>query len=423
MPSVTVVGGGLAGLSASAALGEAGFDVTVCEAKPYVGGRATSYRVPNGDGTTEVVDNCQHILLKCCTNLLDFYRRLGVGGQVDFHDQFYFIEPGGRTSQFKAGLLPPPAHFAESFLSLKFLSASEKVALARGMLAVQREYGRRTDLDQISMADWLATQNQPPRVIARFWRQVLVSAINEELDRMAAAHGFQVIATGFLGGAESYKMGVPSVTLGELYQPVHWRHLPNVRFAFRSPVTALDGGADYYVLALPFERAAAILPGLEVPQMEHSPITGVHLWFDRSITDLPHATLLDRNIHWLFNKGGGQHLQLVISASRSMVPMSQPEIIDLCLRELTEFFPATMPGAQLVRARVIKEVRATFSAAPGLEARRPGPLTHKPNVFLAGDWTCTGWPSTMEGAVRSGYIAAEAVTRAAGSLRNFLLRP
>lgn len=180
--------------------------------------------------------------------------------------------------------------------------------------------------------------------------------------------------------------------------------------------------ARYYVCALPFERIPVVAPGmeLELEHFEHSPITGIHLWFDRPVTILPHAALLDRTIQWFFDKGDGRYLQLVVSASRTLLEMSRRKIIELALRELVEFLPAVRE-AKLERAHVIKEVRATFSPKPGLEARRPPAETVVRNLFLAGDWTRSGWPATMEGAVRSGYLAAEAVTRAAGEDRMFLL--
>ncbi len=162
---------------------------------------------------------------------------------------------------------------------------------------------------------------------------------------------------------------------------------------------------------MPFERIAALAPDLDLDlsPFSHSPITGIHLWFDRSITDLPHATLLDRTIQWMFNKHEGRHIQLVVSASRALSPMPREQVIELALRELSEFFPAAA-SATLERAHVVKEVRATFSACPGLEAKRPPARTRLQNLFLAGDWTQSGWPATMEGAVRSGYLAAEAIT-------------
>lgn len=433
MARVLVLGGGLAGMAAAAALGSSEHDVTVLEARPFPGGRATSYALPGGE---EPIDNCQHILLRCCVNLLDFYERLGVRGRISFHRELYFIEPGGRCSVMKRGVLPAPLHFAGAFASLRFLSAGEKIAVARALLALRRER-RRTDLDRITMLDWLREQRQPRRAIERFWRQVLVSAINEELEHMAAAHGFQVFWLGFLAARDSYEMGVPNVPLGELYSAEAWRSLPRVDFRFRSPVRAIesDGAritavltdegplrADHYVSALPADRAAALLPslGVERDAFAPSPITGIHLWFDRPVTTLPHATLLDRTLQWMFNKADGRYLQLVVSASRSLTPLSRQEVIDLALAELAEFFPAARE-ARLERAEVIKEIHATFSARPGLEAQRPGAVTRFTNLSLAGDWTRSGWPATMEGAVRSGYIAAGHASRALGAPRVYLL--
>ena len=431
-PSVIIVGGGLAGLSAAAALGSANHDVQLFETRAFLGGRATSY--PYGG---ETIDNCQHILLKCCVNLRDFYTRAGVAERVEYHRKFYFIEPGGRTSTLEAGMLPAPAQFTESFLKASYLSLADKLSLARGLLALRSEYRKRKDLDQITMLDWLREKRQTPRAIERFWRQVLVSAINEELDRMAASHGFQVMWLGFLTHRDSYEMGVPSVPLAELYNDEVWRRFPTVQIRMRQQVDrlividgrvagVLIGGqlhqADYYITAVPFDRIAALAPeaDVDVTPFSHVPITGIHLWFDRPITDLPHATLLDRTIHWMYNKREGRYVQLVVSSSRSLTPMPRGEVIALALRELAEFFPQ-VAQAKLEHAHVVKEVKATFSAEPGLEAKRPLTATRLPNLFLAGDWTRSGWPSTMEGAVRSGYKAAEAVAGASGQPTRFLL--
>ena len=282
-----------------------------------------------------------------------------------------------------------------------------------------------------------AEKRQTPRAIERFWRQVLVSAINEELDRMAALHGFQVFWLGFLAASNGYEMGLAAVPLGDLYSSDAWSSIPSVNIELRSAAERLipngrgagcvlvDGRAekaDFYVLAVPFERIPALAPdlGLDLGGFSHAPITGIHLWFDRPITDLPHATLLDRTIQWMFNKGEGRYVQLVVSASRSLLEMPRNDVISLALRELAEFFPAVRE-AKLEKAHVVKEVRATFSACPGLEEARPAARTIMPNVFLAGDWTRSGWPATMEGAVRSGYLAAEAVTEADGAARRFVL--
>ena len=432
MAKVLIAGAGLAGLGAAAALGSAGFDVEVYEARSFPGGRATSYAAPGpggaGEEGVEIIDNCQHILLRCCVNLLDFYQRLGVREQIRFYREFYFLEPGGRISVLRRGRLPAPLHFTGAFLGMHCLGAADKVGIARALLALRRERNRRKDLDRISMLDWLLQKRQTPRAIDRFWRQVLVSAVNEDLERVAAVHGFKVFWLGFLARGDGYEMGIPAIPLGELYGAGRWSRFPSVRLEFRSTVERIDGEGftvngerrtgDYYVCALPFERLDAV--GLAAPKLEHSPITGVHLWFDREITTLPHATLLDRTMQWMFNKDRGRYLQLVVSASRDLTPLSRNDIVDMAIGDLRLYFPR-VKEATLVKAHVVKEQRATFSAVPGTEALRPGPETAYPRLFLAGDWTRSGWPATMEGAVRSGYIAAEAVARAAGRSDRFLL--
>lgn len=435
MPRAIVVGGGLAGLATAAALGDAGISVDLYEARPFLGGRATSYPAPGEDA--ETIDNCQHVLIRCCVNLLDFYGRLRVTERIRFFGEFFFLEPGGRISTLKAGPWPAPFHFSGAFLRMPCLTFGEKLALGRGMAALWWERTRRQDLDRISMADWLREKRQPARVVERFWRQVLVSAINEELDRMAASHGFQVLWLGFLARADSYEMGIPAVPLGDLYGADSWSRWPHVRLHLRTPVERVcvrDGmvsgvvvkgelaQADQYVLSLPFERVGALVPelALSLEPFEHSPITGIHLWFDRPVTSLPHGTLLDRTIHWFFNKDAGKYIQVVVSASRSLLTLPRNEVIALTVRELGEFLPGVRE-AQLVKAHVVKEARATFSACPGLEDLRPGSVTPLRNLVIAGDWTRSGWPATMEGAVRSGYLAAEAVCAALGEPRRFLL--
>ncbi len=430
---VIVIGGGVAGLAATAALGRAGWRVELLEARPHLGGRATSYALPNSG----VIDNCQHILLRCCVNLLDFYERMGVTDRVEFGKDIPFVEPGGRVSHFQRGALPAPLHFTESFLRMSFLSWADKVCVARGFLAILWERGRREDLEEISMLDWLREKGQSPSAIERFWRQVLVSAINEELDRMAAIHGFQVFWLGFLASSTSYEMGVPTVPLGELYTSGAWDKMPNVSIRLRQPVERVlvsDGvargvvvngeerAAKVVVSAVPFEKAAALAPeaGIDVSAFTHSSITGIHFWFDRPVTALPYGTLLDRNLQWFFSKDGGRYLQLVVSASKPWLKLPRQEVIDLALAELAEYLPGVR-AARLENAQVVKEARATYSALPGLGKHRPGNRTKLGNFVLAGDWTRTGWPSTMEGAARSGYMAAEVVTEMLGKPERFLL--
>ena len=365
------------------------------------------------------------MLLRCFTNLLDFYRRCGVEKKIRFDDRLYFVRPGGKTDILRRSFLPAPFHLVGSLIGFGGLDARDKWSLIRTLAALRRER-HRADLDRLTMGQWLSSKGATQRTCERFWRPILVSALNEEPERASAAPAFQVFLDGLMATRDSFEMGVPAVPLADLYSAALERKLGSgIRIHLRSTVERIDPAgrqADLYVSAVPFERVNALVPGLDLrlERFEHSPITGIHLWFDRPLTDLPHAVLLDGTLQWLFRKSEN-YFQAVVSASRSLLALAQTEIVEMACRELREFFPASA-NARLVKSRVIKEARATYSAAPGLEAARPGAETKLPNVFLAGDWTNTGWPATMEGAVRSGYLAAEAVARAAGAQVSFLVR-
>jgi squalene-associated FAD-dependent desaturase len=450
---VAVVGGGLAGLAAASALAGAGVRVVLLERRPYVGGRASSYEHP---GTGEVVDNCQHLLLGSCTNLIDFYKRTSVQEKIVWFDRFTFLEPGGRRSQLQPGCLPAPLHNTFGFLTAKAFSMADKLAIARVMLALLR--GVPSDTEE-NFAHWLERHGQTHGAVNRFWRPLMHSALNDDLDRLSVRYAGLVIRASFLSSARGGAMGFSSLPLSELYHHAvdaiqarggevllrtsaesFARNAQTGRWSVNAQDVQVDAGA--VILALPFEATKKLLPTLpilpqgtanllhkQIEHFEHAPITGIHLWFDRTITDLPHAVLLDTTIQWMFNKtllqpqkradGEGDYLELVVSASKSLVPMQRQAILDLALTELAQFFPAVQQ-AKLRKATVVKEVRATFCVTPGLDAHRPKPETAWPGLFLAGDWTATGWPATMEGAVRSGYLAAEAYTRSMGHAQRFL---
>jgi squalene-associated FAD-dependent desaturase len=452
-PTVAIAGGGLAGLATACALSDAGFRVTLFEKRPFLGGRASSYEHP---GTGEVVDNCQHVLFRVCTNLIEFYHRIGVIDQIRWFDQMNFIEPGGRISVMKSSFLPAPLHTAPSFFNFSFLSVADKLSIARALvpltLTQQRDTGQ-------SFQHWLDRHGQTEHAVARFWRPILISALSEELDRISISAAAQVVRESMKSPA-ARQMGVPTVPLTDLYNAagdyvrarggvLHFRR-PVEGFASESSqvrvrLSDAEEPFDFLVVALPFDALDRVLPGAaestplreQLSHFENSPITGIHMWFDRQISDLDHAVLLDRTVQWMFHKSrlqpirtqatngagsgaaGGSYIELVVSSSKTLIDKSRAEIVDLALSEVREFFPASRE-ANLVKATVIKEVNATYSPRPGIDAYRPGPVTPWPRVFLAGDWTATGWPATMEGAVRSGYLAAEALARGAGHEAQFL---
>jgi squalene-associated FAD-dependent desaturase len=447
-PTIAIAGGGLAGLAAACALSDSNFRVTLFERRPYLGGRASSYEHP---GTGEVVDNCQHVLFRVCTNLVEFYRRIAVEDKIRWYDAMTFIEPGGRASVMHASPLPAPLHTAPSFLRFPFLDANDKLAISRAIAALtltgQPDTGR-------SFLDWCHRHGQTTNAIERFWKPILVSALSEDLDLIAISYAAQVVRES-MKSPEARHMGVPTIPLTELYNRagdyICARH-GEIRlrtslesFFPEAPQVCIrtsegEGNYDYLILALPFENLDRVLPQTpeasplreNLSHFEHSPITGIHLWFDRQITDLDHAVLLNRTVQWLFHKSRllqrdrnnnalenrtsaseGSYVELVVSSSKSLIEKSRAEIVDLALKEVREFFPAAR-SANLVKSTVIKEVHATYSPRPGIDAYRPPQSTAWPHVFLAGDFTATGWPATMEGAVRSGYLAAEALMKMSG---------
>jgi len=454
-----VIGGGLAGLSSGVALAEAGFRICLLEKRPHLGGRATSYLLPNG----EQVDNCQHVTLGCCTNLDDFYRRVGSAHKIRIYHRLIFADSAGHRGVIRASPLPPPFHLAPSFALFPSLSWTDKRAIARAMWAIARSGGQPEDAEGATMLDWLRRHRQTERSIEGFWRVVLVSALDEELGRTDARYGVDVFWKAFLANRNGFLLGIPAVPLGELYDgcraAIEGRGGEVLRRAGVREVCIAEGRvagvtlengrqmtADSYVLAVPHDVLPALLPPAVVERepvfanlrnLRSAPITGVHLWFDRPVMSDPFLTLLDRTTQWIFNKSqlyaapaasfeasstpaeSGQYLQLVISASYSLVLRSRQEIIELCLRELAEVFPAARE-ARLRKATVIKETSATFSPELGCDRWRPAQKSPVKNLFLAGDWTATGWPATMEGAVRSGYLAAEALLRGEGQPKKLL---
>jgi squalene-associated FAD-dependent desaturase len=424
-PDVIVVGAGVAGLAAAVALASDGAAVTLLERRPQFGGRAYSYLHPALD---EVVDS-QHVLLGCCTNLIDLCEQAGSAERIRWYDELTFLEPSGRSSVLKPGLLPAPAHQTLSFLQAPMLSLRDKAGIALGLTEFLRGYPAD---DAESFATWLKRTKQTERAIRHFWEPVVVGALNDGFESCSTKYAAKVFHESFLCSAEGGRLGIPAAPLTEFFSPV-WDlvRAKGVRVELKAgvdSVSAREGGgwivrcadssfeADKVVLALDFKQAHKLLGLKESSEFIAAPITTVHLWFDREVVDVDHAVLLDTRIQWMFAKSRirgwaperGSYLELVISASWPELGMGRGEILEPAMEEAMRFFPA-MRAAKLMKSTVLKEARATFSVTPGLDRFRPGNVTEQAGLFLAGDWTRTEWPSTMEGAVRSGRLAAGAV--------------
>ncbi len=445
MTEVTVIGGGLAGLAAAAALAQRGFRVTVLESRQRLGGRAGSF----ADSTTgQLIDACQHVSMGCCTNLAHFFEIVGVGHLLSPQPRLHFVTPDRRRSVFSADPWPAPFHLGRALWGAHYLTPVEKLRIAWGMLALLRA---RPD-DDPPLLDWLLAHRQTRRTIDRFWGVVLVSALNESVDKLGLKYARTVFVDGFLRHQYGFIVHVPTVPLGELYgAPLRaWfsRHGVEIRENAGVRKLVIDDGrvrhlelrngstssADWYVLAVPFERVLDLLPAElakrepyfdNIRNLTPSPITSVHLWFDRPVLRLPHAVLVGCEGQWVFNRGavgsGEHYLQVVVSASGELRARGREEIERHIVAELRQIFPS-VDASKLLRAKVVTEHNATFSAVPGVDRWRPPQASPVANLALAGDWTATGWPATMEGAVRSGDLAAEAILTRAGSPAR-ILRP
>lgn len=453
---VVVIGAGVAGLAAAARLARHGVQVTMIDGRKHLGGRASSYIDP---ATGDMVDHCQHIVMRCCTNLWHFYQALGVDHHIEFHRRFQFALPGcDRLDVLEADDLPAPLHMTRSLLAFRSLSWADKLSIARGMSAIMRvSRRRRLELDSLSFSEFLAPTRPTPWAIERFWNLVVISACNAPMDHASARYAIQVFQEGFLESSTGYEMGVSRVPLARLYDPVvpmieqaggrvilstmvrslHW-HMPGHDASTNDrPTIAYADLADrqqvcgeFFISALPFDRLAKLIPDDvamhdrrfgKLSEMRVSPIIGAHMHLQHPdggpIMPMPHLALLDSPLHWLFNKGmtrdGTQNIHVVISASDELAAMPTDQLRTLIVNELGRFLPR-MRDASLVRSHIVKEKRATFLPEPGIDQLRIGLAGNTSNLMTIGDWTDTGWPATMEGACRSGYRAAAVILRRLG---------
>jgi squalene-associated FAD-dependent desaturase len=442
-PRVAIVGGGLAGLAAAVGLADRGLHVELFEARRQLGGRTGAFRDAESG---MLVDHCQHVSLGCCTNFDDFCRRTELIDLLKRYRTLHFVGPSGERCDVGASSwLPAPLHLLPSLLRLKYLSFGDRIGVIRALreLAKTKLFGA---ADVETIGEWLRRHDQTNRAIELFWTPLIVSALSETIERASVMAVRKVCVDAFMGGRTAYEMSVPSVPLAEFYGERLERWLADHHVVVRrecavkqirflaSDSVEIELGEDRrekfnaVILATTWRRVGdllaeanrAMLPELNgLNCFESAPISAVHLWFDRPFMDVPHAVLPGRLSQWVFDRGGN-YVQVVISASRDLAQQSREIVVAEVVRDLAEIWPDAKT-AKLNQSRIVTEQHAVFSPLPGVDALRPTQKTALPTLFLAGDWTATGWPATMESAVRSGYLAAEAVLERFGRPEKILV--
>jgi len=436
---VVVVGGGLAGLSAAVECADGGAAVTLLETHKWLGGATASFV---RDGLT--IDTGQHVFLRCCTAYRSFLDRLGVAGATSLQPRMDIpvLAPGRRPSRLRRGRLPAPLHLGPALARYPFLSTGDKLRAVRASLALRRMDPSDPDLDRFTFGAWLRERGQSDASVRYLWDLFGLPSLNLPADQASLALAAKVFRTGLLELNDAADVGVPQVPLSELHgAPAHRTLLDlgaRVHLGARARRVgvgsdgangvALDDGeipADAVIVAVPWDRVDALLPpGVEggFGRLGASPIVNVHVIYDRPVSSLPFAAAVDSPVQWAFDRTRpaglehGQYLAISLSGAGDVVDDPVERFRDRFLRALAELFPGARQ-AKVERFLVTRERTATFRQAPGTAALRPGPETTVPRLFLAGAWTDTGWPATMEGAVRSGLAAARAALRSLGRTR------
>ncbi|MEE8386281.1 MAG: hydroxysqualene dehydroxylase HpnE, partial [Dehalococcoidia bacterium] len=444
--SVLVAGGGLAGLAAACELANRGKRVTLLEKRPFLGGRTFSH-IDKRSGLE--IDNGQHVFLGCCAEYINFLKRLNVYKKVHLQKRLRVrvIDKVWGESVLEDSGLPAPLQMRPSLVRFRSLSFGERVRAIWAFSRI-RSLNRRKqpELDGMTFGEWLRREHQTPNSIGSLWNLIIQPTLNDDVSQVSADLALMVLQEGFLHGRDGANVGWSKVGLSALLAEAAQRYIEDrggeVRLGLGLDSIEMENGAvrrvlaeggeltaDSYVLALPVERLLPVLP-LEVRKepffsrvgrIEMSPIVHVHLWYDRPVWGGDFAAFLNTPLQWVFNKsklwgqqdGGGQYLDISLSGAHDFAGMPATEIVDLFTKEVRSLLPAAR-GANLKRTVVVKQRDATFAPRPGIAALRPSQRTPVENLFLAGDWTDTGWPATMESAVRSGLLAARAVLRSGG---------
>jgi squalene-associated FAD-dependent desaturase len=436
---VAVLGGGLAGLAAACDLADAGHAVTIFERRPWAGGRTYSFVERE---TGEQVDNGQHVFMPCMTAYTGFLRRLGTLHLAKRQTRLRVpvFDRAGRRSDLWAAPLPSPFHLGPSFARYLHLSPADKLRVARALVAVTRlSRERRAELNGETFGEWLRGHGQSETAIHDFWDLIVVPTLNARSDEGSAAQALFVFQEGFLASSTATALGVPAVGLSALHVEPALRYVQErggeVRLGCTVDRLEVEEGAvsavvpangppetfDAYVAALPPKDLLQLLPSAQrerrtfdtLAGFATAPIVNLHLWFDGPAAPFDFAAFVGSELQWIFNRsrisgesGGAEHLVISLSAAGAFVGLSKRDLEERFLPQVQAALPRTR-GRRLLRFVAIKEPEATFLAAPGL--CRPGSATPLRNLALAGAYTDTGWPATMESAVRSGRAAAEAL--------------
>ncbi|MGI9474339.1 MAG: hydroxysqualene dehydroxylase HpnE [Rubripirellula sp.] len=444
---VAIVGGGLAGLSAAETLARhypGQFEIALFEAKRFTGGRAGSFDDPR---TRSRVDYCQHVAMGCCTNFIALLQRCGLEDHLHRYTELQFLHPDFKPSTFApSSWLPPPLHLASTLGALQYLTNNQRRQIRRGLWRIFRTSSH--SLADVLANDWLSQHGQDADTIRDFWSVIAVSALGETLDVVSMAAVRKVFVDGFAAARGASDVLVPKLPLAELMGKYLTDRIRELGVEIRegckvrsveprdsdAVVTSKDGGAqtfEHVVVAVPWYAIDSLLPKKCVPNTDcfvdvpASPITGVHLWFDRQITERPHAVLVGTAAQWLFRqpwepsaagsefadtalRSAGEYYQVVISASQKLRSLPKDALVGQVVEELMHAFPDARQ-ARLLQSRVVTDPKSVFSIRPEFEAIRPPANTAHCCLHLAGDWIATGWPATMEGAVISGRMAASSI--------------